>query len=114
MKIKLTEDFCRSLARNLLFNTNENVNLLEMSMSPEKTADYGSKINPQAGNFEFDIFNRPGPMSKSRSERTQFEEKSEDMQSLSDLPIDSDMVNYEIEGVFDNKSKKVQVKKGKK
>jgi len=114
MKIKLNEDFCRSLARNILFNTNESVNLLEMSMSPEKTASYGSSINPQAGNYRLPGFDRPGPMSKKRSERTQFEEESEDMQSLSDLPIDSDMVNYELEGVFDNKSKKVQVKKGKK
>jgi hypothetical protein len=117
MKIKLTEDFCRSLARNILFNSNEKINLMEMNMSPEKTASYGSQVNPQAGNFKLPGFDRPGPMTSSRKERTKFESEDEtDLESNSDLPIGNTMVNYEIEGIFDNKDENIKVvkKKGRK
>ncbi len=104
MKINLTEGFVRALARNILFENNENIELNEMlqeiNMSPDKTASYGSSINPQAGNYKLPGFDRPGPKTKSRKERTnftQYEEEPELKDDLIKLPISDDIVNFEIE-----------------
>jgi len=120
MKINLTEGFVRALARNILFENNENIEihemLQEMNMSPEKTAGYGSSINPQSSGQNFDIFNRHGPNTKSRKERrfTQYEEEPELKDDLIKLPIGDNIVNFEIESSFNSEDKSMKSIKRKK
>ena len=121
MKINLTEGFVRALARNILFENNENIEmhemLQEMNMSPEKTASYGSNINPQAGNYKLPGFDRPGPNTKSRKERTkftQYDKEPELKDDLIKLPIGNNIVNFEIENEINSEDKNVKSIKRKK
>lgn len=118
MKINLTEGFVRALARNILFENNENIEmhemLQEMNMSPEKTASYGSNINPQAGNYKLPGFDRPGPNTKSRQERTNFAQHEEsELEDDFKLPIGNN-VNFEIKNGMNLKDKNVESVKRKK
>ena len=120
MKINLTEGFVRALARNILFENNENIEmhemLQEMNMSPDKTAGYGNPVH-QGGNQRADIYNQKGPMTKSRKERTkftQYEEEPELKDDLVKLPIGNNIVNFEIENDMNLEDKNVKSVKRKK
>ena len=72
MKLNLNENMVRALARNILFESNERIALYELNMSPEKTGNGNSPVNPNANAKRMDIF-KHGP-DKNNSEPEEFEE----------------------------------------
>jgi len=124
MKINLTEGFVRALARNILFENNENIEihemLQEMNMSPDLPAGQSAagKLNPvhRAANTRADIFNQSGPDTKSRKERkfTRYKEEPELKDDLIKLPIGDNIVNFEIENSFNSEDKSMKSIKRKK
>lgn len=61
MKFNLTENVARALARNILFESNEKINLHELNMSPDKTGNGNSPVMTTANDKRNQIFDRPGP-----------------------------------------------------
>ncbi len=77
MKFNLNENMVRALARNILFESNERIALHELNMSPEKTGNGNSPVNPNANNKRMGIFDRTGP-NKNNSEPEEFEDTDTD------------------------------------
>ncbi len=77
MKLNLNENMVRALARNILFESNERIALHELNMSPEKTGNGNSPVNPNANNKRMGIFDRPGP-NKKDSKPEEFEDTDTD------------------------------------
>jgi len=127
MKINLTEGFVRALARNILFENNENIELnemlQEMNMSPDLPAGQSAagKLNPihRAANARADIFKDAptGENANSRKKRTrftQYEEETALKDDLIKLPIGDNIVNFEIENSFNSEDKSMKSIKRKK
>jgi hypothetical protein len=84
MKINLNEKTIRALARNILFESNEKINLHEMSFSPDKTEEGNSNINTTAHNKRADIFKK-GPKTSSIKKQKEYGEKEFEIDD--ELPI---------------------------
>jgi hypothetical protein len=103
MKINLNEAMVRSLARNILFEANEKINLHELNMSPNPEGLGASKAlngkNPQSGN-RTNISNRKGPNTSSIKKQKEFGEDEFNV-NTDELPINDDNkfvanVNFEV------------------
>jgi len=103
MKINLNEAMARSLARNILFEANEKINLHELNMSPNPEGLNASKAlsgkNPQSGN-RVEIHSRKGPKTASIKKQKELGDDEFNVET-DELPINDDNkfvanVNFEV------------------
>lgn len=102
MKINLNESIIRSLARNILFENNEKINLNELNMSPNQDGlGINNALNGKThqSNNKADIFKK-GPKTSSIKKQKEFSDEEFNVET-DELPIDSSNkfvsnVNFEV------------------